>query len=94
MGCALPRFENSLSLGNLLIALQLAGMLIGLGVVYGTTAGALTAASEDRQMIKLQAADQEARIRVLERDVTAGLARIEVQLMHIKRVSDERGATP
>ena len=83
---AVPRFENKLSLGNLLIALQLAAMLVGLGIVWGNTTGALALATEDRAAIKVQAADQEARIRVLERDVTAGLARIETQI----RILSER----
>lgn len=86
MNSAVPKFENTLSLGNLLIALQLAGMLIALGVVWGNTAGALAMAAEDRASIKAQAADQEARIRVLERDVTSGLARIETQLRVLSQV--------
>jgi cell division protein FtsL len=91
MELAVPKFENTLSLGNLLIALQLAGMLVALGVVWGNTAGALSAASDDRATIKAQAADQEARIRVLERDVTSGLARIETQLRVLSDKQERTG---
>lgn len=81
----MPKFENTLSLGNILIVIQLVVMLFAVGTVWGTTTGAITAAAEDRAIMKAQTADQEARIRVLEREIAAGLSRIETELRTLTR---------
>lgn len=76
----LPRYRPTVTLGNLLIALQLLLILVGVGNLWGTTAGKMSG-------LQAQTADQETRmraqddrLRILERDISDRLARIETLL--------------
>lgn len=90
-GRHMPKYENRLSLGNLLIALQLGAMLVGGGVVYANMTNALSAGETDRKRIDERVQDQEARLRVLEHTVTSSLARIEAQLSVMAATGGEGG---
>lgn len=75
-----PKYQPTVSLGNLLIALQLLLIFVGGGAVWGTTAGKMSE-------LQAQTADQETRmraqddrLRTLERDISDRLARIETLL--------------
>lgn len=74
----MPKVENTITIGNIMIMVQLALMLVGAGMAWSTVTHAVAS-------VEKVEADHEVRIRQLEQRVLDQLGRIEQRLQSVER---------